>query len=233
MIVDTDFDVFSDTPSGKDPDKYSPTLRKYHQYLWSKPLPDGTLFTLTDTKAGTYLYHLSAKGEFQLSSDAFSNTFQCVNRMIPITSLIHEDRMAEFFRLCSTIGAYILFPGNMIDKKRTINMARGCHPKIRDRIDLTLECIRRHYIRQESPLSEVLERYSDFFDLFHSFDGYVEFFLLSDLVDKGQVRFFLPSENFQRDGYPENVEEYRAVMHSTTDFVNRRNRRISELGTDG
>ena len=39
-IIDTNFLVDSDTPSGKDPDKYSPTLRRYHKLLWSKPLPN-------------------------------------------------------------------------------------------------------------------------------------------------------------------------------------------------
>lgn len=35
--VDIDFDVRTDTPASKDPDSYSPTLRRYHQILWSKP----------------------------------------------------------------------------------------------------------------------------------------------------------------------------------------------------
>ena len=34
--IDINFNVFSDTPKGKDPDSYSPTLRMYHQKLWSK-----------------------------------------------------------------------------------------------------------------------------------------------------------------------------------------------------
>ena len=59
---------------------------------------------------------------------------------------------------------------------------RGCLGTIAGRFDLTLECIRRHYKGQPSPLGETLARYRDFFDLFKSFDGYVEFFLLQDLV---------------------------------------------------
>ena len=35
-----------DTPKGKDPDSYSPTLRKYHKILWSKNLSNGTFFKL-------------------------------------------------------------------------------------------------------------------------------------------------------------------------------------------
>ena len=45
--IDINFNVFSDTPKGKDPDSYSPTLRMYHQKLWSKKLPNGMSFDLT------------------------------------------------------------------------------------------------------------------------------------------------------------------------------------------
>lgn len=33
--IDTTFDFRDDTPEGKDPDQYSPTLRRYHKLLWS------------------------------------------------------------------------------------------------------------------------------------------------------------------------------------------------------
>src|SRR6478752_2452628 len=72
--IDVDFDFRSDTPGyGRprvDPDASSPTLRRYHQLLWSKPLPSGTPFTLEVTTPGVYLHHLSEHGEFWLSSDA-------------------------------------------------------------------------------------------------------------------------------------------------------------------
>jgi hypothetical protein len=42
--IDVAFDVRDDTPPGKDPDAYSPTLRKYHRWLWNKSLPSGVPF---------------------------------------------------------------------------------------------------------------------------------------------------------------------------------------------
>ncbi len=53
--IDITFNVFSDTPKGKDPDSHSPTLRKYHQILWSKPLPDGRMFEL-DLNSDQFVY---------------------------------------------------------------------------------------------------------------------------------------------------------------------------------
>ena len=52
MTIDIAFDFRTDAPEGKDPDAYSPTLRRYHQLLWSKPLPSGASFDLSDTTPG-------------------------------------------------------------------------------------------------------------------------------------------------------------------------------------
>ena len=61
-----------------------------------------------------------------------------------------------------------------------------------------MECIRRQYLGETSPLAEVLSRYGDFFALFEDFEGYVDFFLLQDLVSDGlsSVRFFMPYAGF-------------------------------------
>ncbi len=66
--IDITFDFRSDTPGypKKDPDSHSPTLRKYHKLLWSKPLPDGVVFELDATTPGVYLHHKSKKGELGL-----------------------------------------------------------------------------------------------------------------------------------------------------------------------
>ena len=47
--IDIHFDVQTDS-NGKDPDSASPTLRTYHQLLWSKPLPNGQEMKLTIEK---------------------------------------------------------------------------------------------------------------------------------------------------------------------------------------
>jgi hypothetical protein len=65
--IDITFDTYFDTPPGKDPDTDSPTLRRYHKLLWSKPLPNGTVFELNDTVPKAYLHHHSEAGEFFLA----------------------------------------------------------------------------------------------------------------------------------------------------------------------
>ncbi|MGB4545445.1 MAG: hypothetical protein WBI25_12835, partial [Smithellaceae bacterium] len=53
-MIDISFNMHSDA-NGGDPDVSSPTLRAYHKFLWSKPLPSGDLFDLRDDEPGYYL----------------------------------------------------------------------------------------------------------------------------------------------------------------------------------
>jgi len=133
-----------------------------------------------------------------------------------------------FYRSTSVIGAYTVFPSNRIDRKMTINGARGLNRNIKDRFDLTLECIRRHYANEENPLGETLRRYSAFFNLFGDFAGYVDFFLLQDLVSDNYstVKFYLPFDNFERSALPLDVAEYLTYKKLILDFVSARNQRI-------
>jgi hypothetical protein len=196
-MIDTTFDVYSDTPRSRDPDSHSPTLRRYHKVLWSKPLPDGGAFMLTDTGPTPYLRHTSQRGEFHLSSDAIGHTYRYVRAMSHVISKVPEDELNAFFATCSTIGAYIIFPSQKIDNKVTINGARGMHAQIKDRFDLTLECIRRHYHGINSPLGVVLDRYDAFFKLFGDFPGVYSVLFSSTCGDA--IRRFDPlSSSIQR-----------------------------------
>jgi hypothetical protein len=225
--IDTTFDFRCDTPDGKDPDTHSKTLRRYHKLLWSKRLPGGELFELDDVTLGgcLYLHHRSAVGEFWLASDAVIPSFWRVPR---VKELIPDEDLRAFNAIGYTIGGMMVFPGNQVGRKMTINQARGCHGRVRDRFDLTLECIRRHYGNSESPLSGVLMRYACFFDLFRDFRGYVEFFLLQDLVsaDLSAVKFSAPFDDFRRSPIPANVDEYNAYKRASIAFIEARNRRI-------
>jgi hypothetical protein len=124
----------------------------------------------------------------------------------------------------------MVFPGNRVDGKQTINQARGFNGSIADRFDLTLECIRRHYSGRESPLSSTLSRYSDFFALFDDFRGYVSFFLLDDLVtDRLGVRFFMPFDDFRPPSVPRDLAVYKEYRHRSIEFIEARNHRIRLL----
>lgn len=148
--------------------------------------------------------------------------------MASIVGQLPDAMNAEFLRISYTIGGFMLWPGNRIGGKWTINQARGCTRRISDRMDLTLECIRRHYIGETSPLAATLARYSDFFDLFEDFPGYVTFWLLHDLVndDCSAVRFWLPFDDFTAPHVPTDVASYIEYRCQSIEFVERRASRM-------
>ena len=224
MIIDTTFNVFSDARGG-DPDNTSPTLKRYHKLLWSKPLPNGKTLELVDNKRGAYLYHKSELGEFWLGSDAITHSYK---NHYPKQWLINQipNEVDELFNLGSTIGAYTLFPNNRLNGN-TINQARGMFSLIDDRFDLTLECIRLFYLGQKSPLYDTFMRYKSFFELFEDFMGYVNYFLLQDLVDENQqVKFYLPFNEFKSRPTFTSVDDYLRYKNGVVNFVNARNKRI-------
>ena len=224
--IDTTFDFRKDKdmPPGKDPDTWSPTLCRYHMRLWSKRLPNGKLFDLHHKTAPFYLHHHSDLGEFWLSSDTVIPTFKkrTINQV--------AKELMTFGGLGYTIGGMMLFPANRINNKWTINQARGCTKKICDRFDHTVECIRRHYLGGESPLSEVLARYTVFFGLFKDFRRYVEFFHLQDLVteDCEAVRFFSPFDDFKTSPVPDSLPAYLEYRALAVAFLEARNQRIRD-----
>ena len=148
--IDIKFNFYSDS-NGKDPDSASPTLRRYHKLLWSKILPNGYYLNLKEDVPRTYLFHHTDIGKFYLGSDAITHSYKNHTRKAHIVKQILKD-VDELYDKGSTIGGYILFPNNRIDKKHTINQARGVNRLIDDRFDLTLECIRRYYLDKPSPL---------------------------------------------------------------------------------
>lgn len=225
MKIDTTFDHRSDA-GGKDPDSASPTLRRHHQILWSKPLPSGKVFALSQ-ESGSYLTHRSELGEFTVSSDTIVNSLRARKASSALIAQIAEEDLDAFQKLGATIGGRLIFPSNRVEGKPTINVARGFSARIGDRFDLTLECIRSHYLGEASPLQAPLARYSSFFELFESVEGYVDFFLLDDLVMDSKVKFFLPfSGKFGTKPLPQTKAEYLEYMRNSMEFAAARNDRI-------
>jgi len=249
---DTTIEVFEPVnrwadANGRDPDGYSATLLRYHQVLWSnRPLTgvagaqvlrlvrDGT--GLVDTALDRSFFDL--KERLFLSSDSTIPTWW----RWPQTAALRSDpalqaRVDAAYWPLYAMGGMIMFPGHQVDGRWTINQAKGCNTStIGDRLDLTLECIRLHYAdvhdKFRNPLGPTLLVYRDFFDLFADFDGYVEFWLLHDLVDGGRVSFFLGGEHGTYDfrartALPRDADEYVSYLERVEEFVLRRNARMA------
>jgi hypothetical protein len=224
--IDIDFDFRKDSKCG-DADTDSQKLYDAHKFLWNKTLPCGKWFDLKII--GDNYGRLLLKNHLcdYLSSDRMCPHFDGKYNG-KFDGWLSDVEREELQYKVRTIGGHIIFPAR---KKNgfTINQARGVSRIICDRFDLTLECIRRFYQNEQSPLYDTLTRYKDFFDLFINFRGYVDFFLLQDFIDKEErIKFSLPFDNFNRPALPQTGDEYRNYKICTIGFMNSRNKRILE-----
>ncbi|KRE78237.1 DUF6994 family protein [Arthrobacter sp. Soil763] len=201
---DVDYNFFDDTPEGKDPDSHSRTLRRYHQLLWSKPLPDGRPFELHAGRAlFPYLVYEADGTRIVLGSDTIATRHR--KKLHHLYSQLPDEVNDAFLQRSYTICGFMIFPVS----QGSLNQNRGTHPRIQDRWDLTLEAIRRFYEGGTSPLTSTMDRHADFFELFGSFAGYIEHFHLEDFVNAdGAVRFLLPFEDFESPALPSDLPTY-------------------------
>lgn len=74
--------------------------------------------------------------------------------------------------------------------------------------------------------------FADFFALFGDFAGYVNFFILQDLVydDYRSVRSFAPFADFTTPPIPSTVGEYTDYRRLKLNFVAASNQRITTYG---
>lgn len=241
-LIDVSFDFTSDTPgfwqnywekdellgcAGNDPDRSSKTLKAYHRFLWSKPLPNGQKMELQLGAAPDYLNWSS----FRFGSDSIAASFRYKKNRNKIKALSdslpnYRPFMENYVHKSYTIGGEILFP----KRKGGINQSRGCNPLICDRFDLTLECIRRYYQGEESPLYSVLQKDKNFFDLFLDFKGYTDFFFLQDFVseDGRSIVFWLPQQPFASSPLPQSPCDHIRCIHTELDLIAKRNQRIAQ-----
>ena len=225
-MIDITFDFRTDS-KGRDPDTYSPTLNAYHRALWSKKLPNGEVMDL-QSKGAPFV--LSWK-DFYFTSDTIIVEMRSLKNQRIIDQA--REKVEDFegvyeHLLCRSysIGSMIIFPVHV----NSMNQRRGMNILIADRWDLTLECIRRHYAGEESPLTKVIEQDKAFYDLFLDFKGYVDFFFLQDCVseDYSSVNIWMGDALFRKSGLPETVEEYFKFLLKEHIFLDKRNKRIQE-----
>lgn len=103
VSVDTDLDMRRDA-GGRDMDQHSPTLRRYHQLLWSRPLPDETTFELKADGEATNAYLVAPDG-LVLASDSLINSMTHWKRLRTVLAEVPEVEQAAFRRRASSIAA--------------------------------------------------------------------------------------------------------------------------------
>lgn len=236
-VFDTSYDYKTDRPrkTKPDADRDSERLRQDHGLLWTKELNSQVVFAPTPParRSDGYLIFTDGSGDRHwYGSDAITTSYTTWTRkpaMVKAIAGLTEEQKLRYLNPPYTAGSIMIWPVRSKDPD-TMNRVRGRHPRIGDRMDLTLECIRRHYAGEpEGPLENAIRSYADFFALYDGFQEFVEFFHFQDLVteDFAQVRFFLPLEDFQRPGTPTTTAEYVTCREKSLELVERRARRMA------
>jgi hypothetical protein len=227
-------------------------LRWDHELLWTKELRPGVLFAPKVTsRQREYLIFTDANEKRHCyGSDAITSSYTGRSSPAPLANAmarLSEDQKSRYLDPPYTIGSAMIWP--VRTGETTINQARGFGPSgrlIGDRMDLTLECIRRHYSTEpEDPpvgalkdayadFLAVIDSYKDFFALFDGFKEFVDFFHFQDLVtpDYEAVRFYLTFDKFEVSGTPATKDEYVTYREATLQFIAGRGRRMAEWVTE-
>lgn len=236
---DLSFDFTSDTPGywdhfwenrggldlgSADPDFLSPVLKEFHKRAWCRELPNGQMFELEDDPSG----YLRWNG-MRFGSDSITASFRyerCRPLLEQVEASMDDYRgfVEDYIHGSYTMGGMIIFPRH----RNSINQIRGTNRRICDLWDLTLECIRRFYPGEDSPLSWCLEQDREFFDLF------VDFFCLKSCVseDYSEVNLWLDTELFVKDPLPKTVDEYKSWIESQYRLVHHRAAWMHHFGGD-
>lgn len=215
QMIDVTFDFTTDSP-------------RYWDGFWEKNDLLGSAGSDPDEKSS---YYLKWK-DFYFGSDSiivefryynYIHVIEQVKQRLPDYRAFYEDQIRKSY----TIGGMIIFPQH----RNSMNQMRGMNRKISDRWDLTLECIRRYYSGEESPLSKVIESDKAFYDLFVDFKGYVDFFFLQDSVsdDYSSVDIWCGEGDFSGSGLPATIDEYFLFIEREMEFLKGRNARIEEF----
>jgi hypothetical protein len=79
----------------------------------------------------------------------------------------------------------------------------------------------------------VLAGYHDFFGAFEDFRGYVDFWLLQVMVtdDYSAIRFFTPFDDLKLPAIPQDLRTYSEYRRRSIEFVEARNRRMTDPAT--
>jgi hypothetical protein len=227
--IDVGFCFYDDPDFATDADRDSRKLMRWHQQLWSKALPSGKQLAWALEPGTSCLVH----GDVRVSSDTIATTHSNYRRLgaAQMWEELSEDERTSYDRSFYTIGGFIIFPS----RPQSLNQRRGTAAAIADRFDLTLECIRQHYLGQaDNPLADVVSLDADYFRLFgagkQGFATFIDFFHLQDLVSRDSVQWFHGDNrrqwDFNEPPLPRTIDAYRRYLDNLAGFVAARNARI-------
>lgn len=215
-----------DLNNRNDPDMKSRKLIKdlSDKFLNNKKTPSGKIIKVidicrtTDTKKRWY-----AKIQVYSADNRYLSTYGIASDYIgasvnwALTAGVQSKDILEHLYQSRRLCGHIIFPTwyfNFSEKSWelypegiSVNMAKGGEKGYYDRIDYTLFAIREWYCNRNSKLFSVIEKNRDWFELFCTFEKFVEYFHLQGLLDDNNNIINLMSYNEETKLYDKTIEE--------------------------
>lgn len=190
LLFDRNQNLKAGLSEAQDPADFSAKLAQYQILLYTKPLPSGGFLKLRANKFNQVEAELPSGESILLTSMPLIHQacFEADNH--ELLSKLPQSQVDIMLRTLVTSGNYMLIPAQPLNGYRLDDFRKN--PRIGNRIDLYLECVRRQYAGEPSPLDDILNPFKPWFELFLSFKQFVEFFYLGNLYDPKlkKIHFF-------------------------------------------
>lgn len=259
------FDLYPEFPKGftlknrKDPDKcskelYDDLLQFFCQEnlikLSLKSIENKCQQNFRNENFYTLFVEFINEDEFKLSSDYIGASVYWAKK-----AGLSDNEIIEYLKISRTIGGHIVFPRG--EGQPTVNQARGGESGYYDRFDLTLLAIKKWYSKQKISKNEVakaIDNYKGWFDLFGSFENFVEFFKLEGFIFKDEkengetdlIIINLINSNLEHDVInaltkeedkdiciPLNREDYKIYFNNSNKIIKDRTERLEKKLKNG
>ncbi len=205
-----------------DPCDDSLFLKKSIRKMFSRPLPNGQTMELEETSSG-FRWNDFRFGIDTVVPSFFSTRNRNLSKAYALSETDFRDSVSEYIRETDLLGAYTIYPVHA----NSLIQCIYSNNRIRGRWDFVLECVRRHYSGEDSPLYDCMRRDRLFYDLFVDFNGFIDFFYLNDFINSdGTVKMLLQTELFEMNPVPRNWDEYKKWFGTNIELVKKRNSRM-------
>ena len=148
-----------------------------------------------------WFIRLKGEYDYDLTTDYIGPSRAWSKRYVGETKEEKANTIGDFLLITRTIGGHIFWPAHQVERKNTINQIKG-GSIIYDRIDITLAELKNFYETRNGKrkhlyfkeLYDSFFRYEWFFDMFESFEDYIDKMKLNNFIYQGQVISLLDSD---------------------------------------
>lgn len=189
------------------------SIRLYHywkDYIENKKFPNGLCGKVEITNKGKQKILDVSVGDnhIELTADYIGPLKNAYRRRYDI------KKLGILLKRTRTFSGSIIWPCRKIGRTATINQYKGCY--LSERMDIVLMELKNYYLNKTCERKALMINFSNdpnkvWYECFHNFDGFIEYFCLQDFVN-----VYLPGseeKGWHYKLYPEYLDSIEDVIH--------------------